>query len=123
MTTHVLHVVRAFSAQPTLGDALVAVLPEGAVVHEAPFPEALVSHDVPDVVWVSSADAASVDALRERFPTASLLATLPARATTSDVVVLLAHGADLVLRDEGVVLAAAGIASLARRRRPLASAS
>ncbi|WP_143448823.1 hypothetical protein [Kineosporia sp. A_224] len=122
MTTHVLHVVRAFSAQPTLGDALSAALPGGADVHEAPLAEALVSHDVPDVVWVSSADAPTVDAVRARFPAAAVLATLPARASTADVVVLLAHGADLVLRDEGVVLGAAGIVSLARRR-PLASTS
>lgn len=122
MTTHVLHVVRAFSAQPTLGDALSAALPGGAAVHEVPFSEALVSHDAPDVVWVSSADAPVVDALRERFPTAALLATLPPHASTAEVVLLLAHGADLVLRDEGVVLAAAGIVSLARRR-PLASTS
>ncbi|MBI4939295.1 MAG: hypothetical protein HY830_00940 [Actinobacteria bacterium] len=121
MTTHVLHVVRAFSAQPTLGDALSAALPGGADVHEAPLAEALVSHDVPDVVWVSSADAPTVDAVRARFPGAAVLATLPARASAADVVVLLAHGAALVLRDEGVVLAAAGIVSLARRRRPLAS--
>ncbi len=123
MTTHVLHVVRAFSAQPTLGDALTAALPDGAVVREAPYSEALVSHDEPDVVWVSSADAPAVDAFRERFPRAALLATLPPRAEASDVVRLLEHGADLVLRDEGIVLAAAAIVSLARRRRPLASAS
>lgn len=119
MTLQVLHVVRAFSAQPTLGIALAQILPGGAVVHEEPFPEALVSHVVPDVVWVSSADPICVDALRERFPGAALLATLPAHAPAAHVVRVLDCGADLVLRDEGVLLAAAGIAALARRRRHL----
>ena len=119
MTLQVLHVVRAFSAQPTLGAALSELLPGGAAVHEAPFPEALVSHDAPDVVWVSSADPICVDALRERFPGAALLATLPVGAPAAHVVRVLGCGADLVLRDEGVVLAAAGIVALARRRRHL----
>jgi hypothetical protein len=117
MTTHVLHVVRAFSAQPTLGDTLAATLPCGATVHEAPLAEALAGADRPDVVWVSSADPDTVRTVRERFPDAALLATLPAQATTSDVVLALAHGADLALRDEGVLLAAGGITSLARRHR------
>lgn len=117
MTLRVLHVVRAFSAQPTLAALLSQALPGGVAVHEAPFPEAVVGHDQPDVVWVSSADAVCVDALRERFPQAALLATLPAHAPAGDVVLVLGAGADLVLRDEGVVLAAAGILALARRRR------
>jgi hypothetical protein len=119
MAIHVLHVVRAFSAEPTLGATLSQILPGGADVHETPFPEALVTHDAPDVVWVSTADPICVDALRERFPGAALLATLPAHAPAGHVVQALAAGADLVLRDEGVVLAAAGIAALARRRRHL----
>ncbi len=122
MSTHVLHVVRAFSAQPTLGDALVAALAGDVVVHEAPLAEALAGHDRPDVVWVSSADDATVTAVRARFPDAGVLATLGAGAPTADVVGAIARGADLVLRDEGVLLAAAGIVALARRPRAVASA-
>lgn len=73
----VLHVTRAFSAEPTLSECL-----DGADVVEAPLPEALAPGNV-----------------------------------HPDLVRLIAQ-ADLVLRDEGVVLAAAGLQVLFRRRAP-----
>ena len=76
----VLHVARAFSAQPTLGE--------------------LLGDDVRSV--------------RRQFPHARVLAT-PRRAATSDERVDLIGEADLVLLDEGVVLAAAGLQALSRR--------
>jgi hypothetical protein len=110
----VLHVVRAFSAQPTLG----AALPDARVV-ELPLADALGGHLVPDLVWMSSAQPGEVLLLRRHLPRVGLLATLPRLADPDEVVLLFAHGADLVLRDEGVLLAAAGLQSLARRRSAL----
>jgi hypothetical protein len=110
VNVRVLHVARGFSAQPTLRDAL-----GDADVVEVPLAEAVLRPE-PDLVWVSDARPEEVLALRERFPGAGLLATLGLRADPDDVVLLLACGADLVLRDEGVLLAAAGLQSLARRR-------
>lgn len=116
--TIVLHVTRGFSAQPTLRDAL----PAGTRVLERPLAEALAGLDVPDVVWVSSATADAVHALRRRFPQASLLATVPPAAPPEDVVLLIAHGTDLVLRDGGVLLGAAAVGALVRRRVPVGGA-
>jgi hypothetical protein len=113
----VIHVERAFSAQPTLSDAL----GPSAVVHELPLAEALANDLDPDLVWASDATADLVHLLREHFPDAQLLATLPRTAGTKAVLALLAEGADLVLRDEGVLLAAAALQAMARRRRPRAS--
>lgn len=109
MTT-VLHVTRAFSAEPTLSECLVDVR-----VVEVPLPEALAPGGLrPDVVWISSALPPDVEALRRRFPRARILAT-PARTATSPDVVQLIGSADLVLPDEGVLLAAAGVHALCRR--------
>jgi hypothetical protein len=113
--TRVLHVTRGFSAQPTLRDAL----PPGTEVRERPLAEALAGLDHPDVVWASSATADTVHALRGRFPDAALLASVHPEASPDEVVLLLAHGADLVLRDGGVLLGAAAVAALARRHHPL----
>jgi hypothetical protein len=114
MKLSVLHVARAFSAQPTLGESLT-----DAVVVEAPLAEALAGNALPDLIWVSSASPAAVDAVRRRFPSARILATPPPhRADPQDVIQLIASGADLVLQDEGVVLASAGLQALSRRRRP-----
>ena len=107
----VLHVARAFSAQPTLGE----LLGEEVRVVESPMAEALTRSELhPDLVWISSAWAADVRAVRERFPHARVLAT-PQRAATSQDRVDLIGEADLVLMDEGVVLAAAGLQALSRR--------
>ena len=107
----VLHVARAFSAQPTLGE----LLGDDVRVLEAPLVEALTWRDLnPDLVWVSTATAADVRAVRARFPRARVLAT-PRRAASSDERVDLIGEADLVLLDEGVVLAAAGLQALSRR--------
>ncbi|HEX2807628.1 MAG TPA: hypothetical protein VHN80_15815 [Kineosporiaceae bacterium] len=111
MNLSVLHVARAFSAQPTLGECLA-----DAVVVEAPLAEALVGNALPDLIWVSSASPAVVDVVRRRFPSARILATPPCRADPQDVIQLIASGADLVLQDEGVVLASAGLRALSRRR-------
>ena len=116
--TLVLHVTRGFSAQPTLRDAL----PPGTRIRERPLAEALAGADQPDVVWVSGATADAVHALRTRFPAASLLATVSPAAPPEDVVLLIAHGADLVLRDGGVLLGAAAVGALVRRRLPVAGA-
>jgi hypothetical protein len=112
----VIHVERAFSAQPTLGNAL----GPGAVVHELPLAEALVVDlDAgPELIWASDATPDLVHLLRERFPRSLLLATLPRGANPEAVLALLDEGADLVLRDEGVLLAAAALQSMARRSRP-----
>jgi len=111
MSVTVLHVTRAFSAQPTLSE----YLPEATVL-ETPLPEALARVGLrPDVVWVSSALPADVEALRGHFPDAAVLAS-PARTASSRDVVRLISAADLVLADEGVVLAAAGLQVLCRRR-------
>jgi len=113
--TTVLHVARAFSAQPTLGELLGEVR-----VVELPLAEALARRDLtPDLVWVSTARPADVRAVRARFPGARLLAT-PGRAATSAERVELIEVADLVLLDEGVVLAAAGLSALSRRLRAVA---
>jgi hypothetical protein len=110
-TVTVLHVARAFSAQPTLGE----VLGDAVRVVEAPLAEALARGDLgPDLVWVSSATAPEVRAVRDRFPHARVLAT-PHRTATSDDRVALIEEADLVLLDEGIVLAAAGLQALSRR--------
>lgn len=114
--TIVLHVERAFSAQPTLGDALG---PE-TEVHELPLAEALASELEPDLIWSSDATPDKLHLLRLRFPAAALLATVGRQAAPDIVLLLFAHGADLVLRDEGVLLAAAALASLSRRREALA---
>jgi len=110
----VIHVERAFSAQPTLGGALGA----SCVVHELPLPDALACGFEPDLIWASDATPDLVHLLRGQFPDAQLLATLPRRADSAAVLALLAEGADLVLRDEGVLLAAAALQAMARRRRP-----
>jgi hypothetical protein len=111
MTVTVLHVTRAFSAQPTLSEYL-----DGMDVVEAPLPEALAAGSLhPDVLWVSAALPADVEALHTRYPRARILATPGRTATSGDVVRLIAQ-ADLVLRDEGIVLAAAGVQVLCRRR-------
>jgi hypothetical protein len=113
MTVTVLHVTRAFSAQPTLSECL-----DGMDVVETPLPEALASGSLhPDVVWVSFALPADVEALHVRYPWARILAT-PGRTASAADVVRLISAADLVLRDEGVVLAAAGVQVLCRRRAP-----
>lgn len=67
------------------------------------------------MVWVSGATADAVHALRTRFPAAALLATVPPWAPPEDVVLLIAHGTDLVLRDGGVLLGAVAVGALARR--------
>ncbi len=113
--TTVLHVERAFSAQPTLGDAL----GPDAEVHELPLAEALASELEPDLVWSSDATPDTLHLLRLRFPGAALLATVGRNAVPDVVLLLFAHGADLVLRDEGVLLAAAALESLGRRREAL----
>jgi hypothetical protein len=114
---HVVHVERAFSAQPTLGDAL----GPAAVVHELPLAEALAGQLRPDVIWASDATLDLVHLLHEHFPEANILATLPRKASTRAVLDLLTEGADLVLRDEGILLAAAALHAMARRRRPSGS--
>lgn len=109
----VLHVTRAFSAQPTLSECL-----DDVRVVECPLPEALMpGRRCPEIVWVSAALPADVEALRARYPQARILATPARNASSGDVGQLIAS-ADLVLRDEGVVLAAAGIQALRRRERP-----
>lgn len=106
----VLHVERAFSAQPTLGELLGDVR-----VVELPLAEALAPSDVdPDLIWISTALPADLRALRLRFPCARVLAT-PRRSASSQERVELISEADLVLTDEGVVLAAAGLQALSRR--------
>jgi hypothetical protein len=110
----VIHVERAFSAQPTLGDAL----GPSCVVHEMPLPDALACGFEADLVWASDASPDLVHLLRSQFPAAHLLATLPRAAEPKAVLALLDEGADLVLRDEGVLLAAAALQSMARRRLP-----
>jgi hypothetical protein len=106
----VLHVARAFSAQPTLGELLGDVR-----VVEAPMAEALARPDLrPDLIWISTATAVDVRVLRHAFPHARVLAT-PRRDATSDDRVELISEANLVLLDEGVVLAAAGLQALSRR--------
>jgi hypothetical protein len=114
MTRCAVHVTRAFSAQPTLRDQL----GPGYEVHELPLAEALAYPRPVDLVWVSDGEPATVAAVHARYPDASLLVTLPRFATTADVLEALALGADLVLRDEGVVLAAAALAALGRRHQP-----
>jgi len=107
----VLHVARAFSAQPTLGE----LLGDAVRVVEAPIAEALARPDLrPDLVWVSTATADDVRAVRRLFPRARVLAT-PRRTALSGERVELIGEADLVLVDEGVVLAAAGLQALSRR--------
>jgi hypothetical protein len=118
MNLSVLHVARAFSAQPTLSECL-----GDAVVVEAPLAEALAASTLPDVIWVSSATPEQVDAVRRHFPAARILATPRPPADPDQVIRLIAAGADLVLQDEGVVLAAAGLQALSRRRVQVALAS
>lgn len=113
----VIHVARAFSAQPTLGDALGPPY----TVHELPLPEALACGFDPDLVWASDAGTDLVNLLRSQFPSSNLLVTLPRGADPGAVLELLAEGADLVLRDEGILLAAAALQSMARRRRQQAA--
>lgn len=112
MTVSILHVAHAFSAQPTLGIAF----PE-AVIDEVPPAEAVSGSRHPDLLWLSQASLTEVDLLHRRYPGAAILATAARDAAPATVLALLAHGADLVLRDEGVLLAAAALQSLARRRR------
>ena len=114
MTRCALHVNRAFSAQPTLRDQLGPDFD----VHELPLAEALAWHRPVELVWVSDGEPGTVAAVHAHFPDAALLATLPRTASTADVLEALALGADLVLRDEGIVLAAAALAALGRRRQP-----
>lgn len=118
---HVVHVERAFSAQPTLGNALGPL----AVVHELPLAEVLAGDLDPDLIWASDATPDLVHLLHGHFPGANLLATLPRDARNAGsraVLDLLAEGADLVLRDEGILLAAAALQAMARRRGPSAPA-
>jgi hypothetical protein len=110
----VIHVERAFSAQPTLGNALGS----RAAVHELPLAEALAGDLAPDLIWASDATPDLVHLLRTRFPAAGLLATLPRDADPRAVLTLLDEGADLVLRDEGILLAAAALQAMARRLPP-----
>jgi hypothetical protein len=112
MIISVLHVARAFSAQPTLGD----LLGDGVIVHELPLADALAGSGSTDVIWLSDADPQVLSCLRLRYPGAAVLVSLGRQGSAADVVTLLELGADLVLRDEGVVLAAAGVQALARRR-------
>jgi hypothetical protein len=107
----VLHVERAFSAQPTLSNVLGA----GARIHEMPLPEALAHAADPDLIWASDATTDSVHLLRQQFPQARLLATVPRGTGSPSVLALLAAGADLVLHDEGILLAAAALEAMARR--------
>jgi hypothetical protein len=86
------------------------------VVVEQPLEEALAGHRHPDAVWLSAATPDGVRSLRDRFPQVPLLATVRGSARSEDVLAALAGGADLALRDEGVVLAAAALASIIRRR-------
>lgn len=116
MTRCAVHVTRrAFSAQPTLRDQLG---PEYDV-HELPVAEALASLRPVELVWISDGDPAAIAAVHAHYPDAPLLVTLPRFASTADVLEALALGADLVLRDEGVVLAAAALAALGRRHQPV----
>jgi len=117
MSLQIVHVARAFSAQPTLGVYL-----DDATVVEAPLPEVLGGALRPDVIWVSAAAPAEVAAVRLRFPACRILATPARRADADEVVELIAAGADLVLQDEGVLLAAAGLHALSRRRSPTPAA-
>jgi hypothetical protein len=115
MTRCAVHVTRrAFSAQPTLRDQLG---PEYEV-HELPLPEALAYPREVELVWISEGDPAAIAAMHARYPDSPLLVTLPRFASTADVLEALALGADLVLRDEGIVLAAAALAALGRRHQP-----
>jgi hypothetical protein len=107
----VLHVTRAFSAQPTLGD----LLGPRVRIQEMPEAEAMAGNLDPDIVWASDTTMDLIRPLRLRFPRARLIGTVPADGDPTEVVLLYAHGADLVLRDEGVLLAAATVASLLRR--------
>jgi hypothetical protein len=110
MTVTVMHVARAFSAEPTLGELL-----DGVRVIEVPLAEALARRGLaPDLVWVSAATPDAVRAVRQRFPGASILATLRRNAPPGERVALI-RDADLVLTDEGIVLAAAGLLALSRR--------
>ncbi|HET9657229.1 MAG TPA: hypothetical protein VFP72_17895 [Kineosporiaceae bacterium] len=110
----VIHVERAFSAQPTLGDALGLE----ATVLELPLPELLACEPHPDLIWISDATEDAVHLVRERFPTVLLLATVPRTTGPKPVLALMEAGADLVLRDEGILLAAAALQAMARRRPP-----
>lgn len=109
---NVVHVERAFSAQPTLGN----VLGPACTIHELPLPDVLACGLDPDLVWASDATPDLIHLLRIQFPASQLLATLPRTADSKAVLALLDEGADLVLRDEGVLLAAAALQSMARRR-------
>jgi hypothetical protein len=72
MNLSVLHVARAFSAQPTLSECL-----GDAVVVEAPLAEALAASTLPDVIWVSSATPEQVGAgSRSRSPVERYLTAL-----------------------------------------------
>jgi hypothetical protein len=113
----VVHIERAFSAQPTLGDAL----GPQATIRELPLPELTAGRLCPDLIWISSATEDTVHLVRECFPTAQLLATVPRSTGPKPVLALMEAGADLVLRDEGILLAAAALQSMARRR-PLCAA-
>jgi hypothetical protein len=108
----VIHVERAFSAQPTLSNSLGPAF----VVHELPLPDTLACGFAPDLIWASDATADLVHLLRTRFPTSHLLATVPRTADPRVVLALLDEGTDLVLRDEGILLAAAALQSMARRK-------
>ncbi len=116
MVVEAVHVTRASSAQPTLGCALAQSLGDDVRVVELALVEALGAQCTADLLWVSDAAADDVDLLRARHPAAAMLVTVPRQAPPEAVLLLLAHGADLVLRDEGVVLVAAAMAALARRQ-------
>lgn len=109
----VLHVERVFSAEPTLG----AALSSGATVHTMLLAEALTSDLQPDLIWAGDATVDLVHLLRRKFPHAQLLATVPRTAESSTVLPMLAHGADLVLHDEGILLTAAALQAMGRRAR------
>jgi hypothetical protein len=71
----------------------------------------------PVVIWVDQPTATQVAVIRSALPRAGLMACVRRTAPPREVIGLIAHGADLVVRDEGSLLAAAALHSLARRLR------
>lgn len=111
---HVLHISRAYSAEPTLS----ITMGDHAQIRETSLPEALNSEHEPDLLWVTDPTVDELRTLRIHFPTASVLVTRSRYsrqgATTMS---LIDSGADLVIEDESVICAAAGLGALARRPR------
>jgi hypothetical protein len=115
----VLHVTRGFSAEPTLSgilsqEPLLAGCPR---VVELPFAQALTTVPAPELIWVSTDRPYEVQAVRDHFPHSSIMATTGREAPPETILLFLASGADLVIRDEGVTLAAVALRSLARSPR------